>query len=238
VATLAEALAQTFLPSTCAICGTELPFRESRAGVCGNCWAGVLPHEPPTCPACGSPEVEVEGTCLACRTAPPPWRAAASFGPYAGTLRELVLLFKGRGRDELETPLAALLLAAFRRAGWPRPDAVVAVPMRWIRRLRRGYNQAELLAHRVARQLGVPLVRALDKRGRGTQVGSTRADRLRLPATALSVRRPVTGRVVLVDDVLTTGATAAACTRTLLRAGASDVYVLTLARTPRAGRLP
>jgi len=187
---------------------------------------------------CGNPEVEAEGPCLECRTAPPPWRAAASFGAYDGVLRELVLLFKSRGRDELAAPLAGLLLAAWRRAGWPRPDAVVAVPMTWVRRLRRGYNQAELLAHSLARELGAPLEHALHRRGRGTQVGGARSDRLRLSAAAFPVHRPVAGRVVLVDDVLTTGATAAACTRALKRAGAGDVYILTIAKTPQPGRIP
>jgi ComF family protein len=149
-----------------------------------------------------------------------------------------VLLFKGRGRDELAAPLSALLLSAARRAGWPLPDAVVAVPMTWIRRLRRGYNQAELLAHTVARELGVRPVHALGRRGRGTQVGGARSDRLRLSAAAFPVRRLVTGRILLVDDVLTTGATAAACTRALKRAGADEIYVLTVARTPQPGRIP
>ncbi len=235
---LAEALAQTFLPSTCAICGLALPWRESRAGVCPNCWHGATPHVGPTCPTCGTPEVEAEGPCLGCRNAPPPWHAATSFGPYEGVLRELVLLFKSRGRDELAAPLSGFILSALRRAGWQRPAAVVAVPMTWVRRMRRGYNQAELLARAVARQLGTPLVHALRRRGRGTQVGGARSDRLLLSAAAFPVRRPVTGHVLLVDDVLTTGATAAACTRALKRAGAAEIYVLTVARTPRPGRIP
>lgn len=238
MAMLAEALAKTFLPSTCAICGLALPWRESRAGVCPTCWHGVVPHEGPACPTCGNPEVEAAGPCLACRITPPPWSAAVSFGPYHSVLRELVLLFKSRGRDELAAPLSGLLLTAWRRAGWPLPDAVVAVPMRWGRRLRRGYNQAELLANTVARELRVPLVHALRRRARGTQVGGARRDRLRLSAAAFPVRRRVTGRILLVDDVLTTGSTAAACTRALKRAGADEIYVLTVARTPQPGRIP
>lgn len=187
---------------------------------------------------CGTAEVGAEGVCLACRTGPPPWRAAASVGPYAGILRELILLFKARGRDELAAPLAGLLAGALRDAAWPAPHTVVAVPMTWMRRLHRGYNQAELLAREVARTLGVRYVRALRRRGRGTQVGGARSDRLRLAASAFPVRRAVSGRVVLVDDVLTTGATAAACTRALRHAGADDVFVLTVARTPQPGRTP
>jgi ComF family protein len=238
VATLLEDLAQTFLPSTCAICGHGLPWRGSHAGVCRTCWGSVVPHPGPTCGVCGDPDLEAEGPCLECRATPPPWRAAASFGAYDGVLRELVLLFKSRGRDELAAPLTGLLLVAWRRAAWPRPDAVVAVPMTRIRRLRRGYNQAELLAGSLARELDVPLEHALRRRGRGTQVGGARSDRLRLSAAAFPVRRPVAGQVVLVDDVLTTGATAAACTRALKRAGVRDVYILTIAKTPRPGRIP
>ena len=137
----------------------------------------------------------------------------------------------------MDAPLAGLMIRAFHDAAWPAPDAVVAVPMTWTRRLRRGYNQADLLARRVAQAFGVPRVPALRRRGRGGQVGRTRPDRLHLAASAFPVRRRVRGRIVLVDDVLTTGATAAACTRALLRAGADDVYVLTIAKTPQPGRI-
>jgi ComF family protein len=198
----------------------------------------VVPHTGPLCPSCGAAELASEEVCLTCRSTPPPWRAAVSFGPYAGTLRELILLFKRRGRDELAAPLAGLMMSALRGAAWPVPDTVAAVPMTWFRRLRRGYNQAELLAGAVAHALGARRVRALRRRGRGSQVGRTRADRLRLAASAFAAQGSIRGRVMLVDDVLTTGATVAACTRALRRAGADEVYVLTVAKTPQPGRIP
>jgi ComF family protein len=206
--------------------------------VCSTCWNGVVPHRGPLCPVCGTPEVTAGELCLACRIHPPFWRAAASFGPYSGTLRALVLLFKSRGRDDLAAPLADFLVAAHRRAGWETPTTVVPVPMTWGRRLRRGYNQAELVARELARKLHVPCARALRRRGRGTQVGGTRSERLRLSAAAFPARNSVAGRVMLVDDVLTTGATAAACARSLRRVGAEEVYVLTIARTAQPGRIP
>ncbi len=238
MATLVEALAQTFLPASCAICTAALPWRGSRAGVCPACWDSARRHLGPACPTCGNPDVASGEECLACRASAPPWRAAASFGPYAGVLRELILLFKARGRDELAAPLGELLAETFRGAAWPAPDAAVAVPMGWVKRLRRGYNQAELLAREVARAVGCRHVRALRRRGGGRQVGAGRSDRLRLTASAFPVRRAVSGRVLLVDDVLTTGATAGACARALARAGAKEVYVLTVARTPQPGRIP
>jgi ComF family protein len=186
---------------------------------------------------CGSPEVTSGEECLACRTAPPPWRAAASLGPYDGTLRDLVLLFKNRGRDELARPLAELLATSLESRGWKRPDVVVSVPTTWLRRLRRGYDQAGLLGRAVARELGAPYVRALRRHGRGAQVGRSRSERLRLAAGAFGVWRPVAGRVLLVDDVITTGATAACCARALARAGADEIYVLAVARTPQPGRI-
>ncbi len=237
MASLAEALALTFLPSTCATCGAALPWAGSRAGICAGCWDRVVLHREPTCPVCGDPEVASSEPCLACRIDPPPWDAAASVGPYDGTLRDLVLLFKNGGRDELARPLAALLARRHRDRGGERPDAVVAVPMTWLRRLRRGYDQAALLGRALARELRAPFVRALARRGGPAQVGRSRAQRLALTAAAFPARRAVAGRVALVDDVFTTGATAAACARSLRRAGASAVDVLTVARTATPGRI-
>ncbi len=238
MASSAEALALTFLPSTCATCRAALPWTGSRAGICAGCWERLPLHRGPLCPVCGSPEVSTGEECAACRTEPPPWRAAASLGPYEGTLRDLVLLFKNRGRDELAKPLAKFLAGNLESRGWKRPDAVVSVPMTWVRRLRRGYDQAGLLGRAVARELGTVYVRALRRHGRGAQVGRSRSERLRLAADAFGVRRRVAGRVLLVDDVITTGATVACCARALTRAGADEIYVLAIARTPQPGRIP
>ncbi len=187
---------------------------------------------------CGDPDAAVSEPCLCCRATPPPWQAAASYGPYLGVLREIVVGFKHGRRDELCEPLATLMLEAHRRAEWLRPDTIVSVPVHWARRWIRGFDHAALLAADVAKGLGRPMVGALRRRRGGPQVGRTRPERLKLSETSFPVRRRVAGLVLLVDDVFTTGATAAACTRALLRAGAERVHVLTLARTPRPGRVP
>lgn len=238
MATLAEAFVQTLLPTLCMRCRESLPLAGSRAGVCGSCWGQVLPHAGRLCPVCGDPGVEGEGACLACRTSPPPWRAATSYGPYQGLLRELVLDLKHHRRDELAAPLAALQLQAWRRAGWPRPGLVVPVPMPWLRKLHRGFNHADLLARSLARSIGAPVANPLGRRGLRRQVGRGRRARLTVGPSAFTARTAVSGRIVLVDDVFTTGATAAACTLSLRAAGAEEVFVLTLARTPLSGRIP
>jgi len=231
VASLASALASTFLPAACGRCGEPLGAGAA-GGVCAACWQAVVQHEGEPCPRCGRPDLAVPGPCLACRDAPPPWDAAASVGPYAGILRDLVLLLKQGRRDELAAPLAALLEDAFRAAGWPLPAFVVGVPMHWWRRLQRGFNQAELLARELAARLGAP-VRSPLRRGAGApQVGQARSERLRLSSRRFAVARRAGGSILLVDDVVTTGATAAACTRALRHAGATEVRVLALARTP------
>jgi ComF family protein len=238
MAPLAEALAETLLPANCALCGGSLPWRGGSAGVCRRCWDGIVEHGGPGCPRCGDPEVPGGGTCLACADHPPLWQAAASFGPHEGTLRAIINLYKHGRRDELAEPISSLLARVWYRTAWPLPDAVVAVPVPWLRRIRRGFDHAELFGSRLAVRLDRPFVRALRRRHGRRQVGRTRAQRLALAAAAFPSRRSVSGRILLLDDVFTTGATAAACTAALLRAGAREVYVLTLARTPRPGRIP
>ena len=231
VGSIGETLVATFIPALCARCGGPLAWQGSRAGVCTTCWSGIELYREPGCPSCGNPEVGSAQPCLDCCDAPPAWRAATSCGPYRGTLRDLVLLFKARGGDDLDRPLGDLLCERWRATGWQTPDLVTSVPMALLRRLRRGYNQAELLARRLAHQLGVAYATTLRRRHGTAQLGRSRSARLRLRAGAFRPKRVLAGTVLLVDDVLTTGATAAACTRALLTAGADAVEVLTLART-------
>jgi ComF family protein len=237
MASLAEALVRTFLPACCSLCREPLPWRGSEAGVCPECWNAVREHTP-ACPVCGDPDSASGGPCLSCAADPPPWRAAAAVGPYEGTLRDLILLFKQGRRDELARPLAVRLARTFRRTGWPRPTAVVPVPMWWGRRLRRGFNQAELLAREISATLESRTATALARRRGRPQAGQRRGERRRLPRSSYFARRRIAGPVLLIDDVLTTGATASACARALQAAGAADVYVLTLARTAPPGRIP
>lgn len=179
--------------------------------------------------------LDEEGRCSLCRLGVNGFDAAYSYGAYEDRLRELVHLFKYRGIFTLARPLAELTMQAYPRD--ERFDAVVPMPMHWLRRWRRGFNQADLLSRAIGRRLNLPVVRAVRRR-RSTppQAGLSNSQRRQNVSGAF---QPARGkrldgkRVLLIDDVLTTGATASSCARTLKRAGAQYVAVLALARTDR-----
>lgn len=178
------------------------------------------------------------GVCAACRSGLRGFDRAASFGAYEGHLRSLIHLFKYGGMTPLAKPLAAFLERVL--AIDDHYDAVVFVPLHWRKRWRRGFNQAELLARLIARKRGLPVWNVLRrKRWTATQAGLANAGRRRNVAGAFAVKnnrrsRQLAGkRILLIDDVMTTGATAGACAVALKRGGAGSVSLLTLARVDR-----
>ncbi len=179
--------------------------------------------------------LDEQGLCGLCRRGANGFDAAYSFGAYEGTLRELIHLFKYQRIRTLAAPLGMMLVSALPRD--ERFDVISPMPMHWMRRWQRGFNQAELLARMIGRRTGIP-VRNLVRRRRATapQAGLSNAQRRSNVAGVFAVRRRtgIAGRrILLVDDVFTTGATASACAAALKRAGAARVTVLTLARTDR-----
>ncbi len=184
--------------------------------------------------------------CGHCIAAPPRFEMARSFGVYDGVLLTLIHKFKYNGKTGLADPLGRLLFDAFHRH-WPPGDigVVAPVPLHRRRFRKRGYNQAYLLIRnwrRLDEESGsgrpqIAVEREILTRSRRTdhQVGMTREERDANIRGAFSVPRPdrVAGRrVLLVDDVMTTGATADECARTLMAAGAARVDLLTLAQAP------
>ena len=168
---------------------------------------------------------------------------AYSFGLYDGSLRKLIHLFKYSGMKPLGKRLAGLLCRALPDEEVEGFDAVVPMPLYWRRRWRRGFNQSEILARLVAAQLGktlgrtVPMLNAVKRiRATATQAGLTNSNRRKNVAGAFRVSRNARlagKRILLIDDVMTTGSTAAACASVMKRAGASSVTLLTLARVDR-----
>jgi ComF family protein len=174
--------------------------------------------------------------CGRCRRGLSPFTAGASLGPYEGGLRALVHELKYRGRQRVAARLADLIAADLRaRAVLTTGAVLVPVPLHPRRKRERGFNQSEVLARALARRLPVAVCPQALARRRDTppQTGLSAAGRRRNVAGAFAVRQAarVAGRVVvLIDDVLTTGATAHACARLLRQAGAAEVRLLTLVR--------
>ena len=176
--------------------------------------------------------LDFEGRCTLCRSGLRGFDAAYCYGSYEGALRELIHVYKYGRVQTLAKPLGDLLAAALPRE--ERFDAVTAVPLHWRRQWQRGFNQSELLAPRY----GIPVVRALRRvRSTETQAGLSNTRRRENVATAFECRRGARAlagkRILLIDDVMTTGSTAAACARVLKRAGAAKVALLTVARVDR-----
>ena len=203
-------------------------------------WRTLLaPLAPRLCAACGGAAGAAEPVCPDCRArmrwlpASHPTGATPAWAPvaYEGPAREVLHAFKFGGRAALAGALAAQIAA--RAPAGLLAGALVPVPLHPRRMSARGYNQAAELAAALAERTGLPLADCLERVGDpATQAGRGRRARLAGVAGSIRVRaHPVPGRVVLVDDVVTTGATVAACAAALRSAGAAQVAAVAWART-------
>ncbi len=241
-------------PTQCCLCKSELQS-DGRLRICRTCWSGLRPWNGAVCARCGLPAGSphaldsVTVQCADCRLDVPRFEAARSFGLYRESLRKAIVRLKF-GRDErLGIRLGELLAfpwAQIQRGQEFGAPVILPIPLHPSRRRERGYNQSELLATGLMRTL---------KRHRAGAPSQVRSDvlcrkRATLPQTGLSVaarRENVRGvfevmnpsairdrLIVVIDDVMTTGATVSAAARALRRAGSAQVLAITLARaTPQ-----
>lgn len=229
-----------FFPDNCRVC--ETPLRDvARYPVCASCVQAVQPIEADyCCAACHTPFVsrhplDDAGLCALCRNGFQSFDSAYSYGFYEGRLQKLIHLFKYQGIYPLAAPLTAFLMKALPRQ--QRFDAIVPMPMHWWKRWQRGFNQSLLLAQALSRRTAIPVVPAVSRsRKARPQAGLSDHERRANVRGAFTVAKPesIRGRhLLLIDDVLTTGATASACAAALKKGGAASVTVLTVARTDR-----
>lgn len=232
-----ESLLGLLFPRLCHFCDAFGAHR--RTSLCERCQDALKPTPSPICSQCGLPLSGLPDdrglVCGRCLTNPPPYSRARYGYLYSGGLKEGIVRFKYKGRLYLGPTLGNLLVDAFNRY-FPVHDyeLIVPVPIHRKRLVERGFNQAVLLAAHLSDATGIPSDRSSFEKIRDTppQVGLSRSDRLKNLRGCFSVTRrsPIPGRRILViDDVATTGSTIAEATKTLLSAGAARADALALA---------
>ncbi|MFH1136451.1 MAG: ComF family protein [Pseudomonadota bacterium] len=239
-------------PPRCPLCDVFLsPEPDARGGrrrqgpgFCPACLGGFPPLPRSHCSKCGLPfeaDLPTPHACGRCLAKPPPYRRAMSAGLYEGALRRAVHRFKYQGRMDLVAPLAGFMMDHLAPPFYPpEVDLILPAPLHARRLRERGFNQALVLARELFRDFPHKVRVDLLTRVRFTspQAGLRgRARRRNVKGVFLAPQpRKLAGRTVMIfDDIHTTGATAAECARTVLKAGARDVLVLTLARVKRSG---
>lgn len=237
------AIVDLLLPPSCMACGTPVATPMS---LCAECWSSLPVIEAARCTRCAVPlpvAWQAEAECLGCLRDPPDFDHAAAPYLYDGPARSILLAMK-HGRDAWAAPMARDMLRA--APDWASPGRLlIPVPLHRWRLAGRGYNQALLLARALAKAGGAALAPDWLQRVKPTPRtrGLGRAQRRRNVVGAFRLRPGLAARikgahVVLVDDVLTTGATASACARVLKRAGAARVDVLVYARVAATDATP
>lgn len=227
------------LPPRCLACGETVDEPDA---LCGRCWGGITFFGPPWCAGCGLPfphPMGEDAVCADCARGRRSWDRARAVLRYDKNSRRLILGLKHADH----THLAGAFGRWMHRAGGEvlaGADLVVPVPLHWTRLAQRRYNQAALLAHAIRSAGGPPVAPDWLLRRRRTpsqgHLGPTARQRNVRGAFAMRPGRDIAGkRVVVIDDVMTTGATVDECARVLKRAGAASVGVLTLARALRTG---
>jgi len=198
-----------------------------------DCEEKTRPRADPICELCGG-IVETAGICAACRNYPPLYSALRSYTIYKDEIRKAIHRLKYGGDISLGEILSRPMIKLLNSLNW-EIDLVVPVPNSLVRKKMRGYNQASLIAYPIALSCGIPyLAKALERtRDTRSQVGLSAAERHENVRAAFRARRElIAGKsVLLIDDLLTSGATVASCTKAMLEQDACQVYGLTLART-------
>lgn len=227
-------LVQLLYPPFCLICGGELDAATKI--VCQRCWSSLELIDKPFCQVCGASLRHQEQRCPYCRGTSFSFSAARAAYIYSRDVRRILHAFKFHRKINLAEQVGrAMAFTVLDDERFQAIDGLVPVPLHPSRLRERGYNQSDLLAEAVSAELRIPWLKdALVRKKRTRAMTALTPERRRRNvehAFETATGAPLEGRrIVLVDDVLTTGATAQACALALIRAGAADVQVLTAAR--------
>ena len=232
-----KSFVRLLFPPICHLC-KEFIFDAGEVRLCNECLAKAPPLVSPLCSCCGHPfsGAGKDHPCGLCITDPPPFSAARAALLYEGSTKEMIHQFKYGKRVMLRRPLGLLAVSCLNAFAVEfKADLILPVPLHTRRLRERGFNQAILLGEIFSKKWGVALSRNNLKRIRWTEPqvnlgAAERAANVR-GAFAVTSEKEIAGkRVILVDDVYTTGSTAKECSRILMKSGAAVVAVLTVAR--------
>jgi len=226
-------------PKNCLICHNFPAEINTDNPVCFACWDKIERNLPPFCTKCGRHTEEPESLCRACQKRELGFTRAFSVVNYTGAMRHLLHLFKYKNKTSLAKPFAALMADFFERYNLSRFkfDNFLSVPLHPTRLREREYNQSELLCEEMEKLLGIKNLTKNLKRIKHTAFQSSLNEDMRLNNTkgAFELKNPqdvFKKNILLIDDLLTTGATCSEAANIFKKSGANEIYVLTLATTP------
>jgi ComF family protein len=237
-----QSLQNILFPKVCDHCGDAFTAGLSNL-LCRSCFDAIVPYEDPVCGHCGvslparSFEDALKTRCRDCGEGAYQLDRVRAFGAYEGPLRIAHHAFKFEGMEGLGVPIAGRMMEATIPGFWEGVEALVAVPLSPEKERERGYNPAQVLAERLSTKTGIP-IRALIQKTRSTQpqMSLPREERLKNPKDAyrwVSCPSNLPTKVVLVDDVFTTGSTLEECAKVLKKGGVAWVGAIVWGRTPR-----
>ncbi|MEW6066764.1 MAG: ComF family protein [Nitrospirota bacterium] len=227
---LISRLLNIFYPSKCPLCESTTDIY-IHSPICSSCWSKIKKYTGPSCNICAMPfSSEHSKTCAQCLKKHPPFSRVINYGLYEGVIAEAINQLKFHSIKRLAKPFGKLLLSL----DIPSADGIVPVPLS-IKGLReRGFNQSLLIARVIAKKKKFPLFMDILLKEKETppQIGLSARERLLNLKGVFKVKGNINGkRLLLIDDVMTTGATVTECSKVLMKGGAKEVIVLTLARS-------
>ncbi|MBO4896909.1 MAG: ComF family protein [Clostridia bacterium] len=223
----------SFFPPKCVFCGE--PVQSNDFKVCGNC-AEKLPYNSNKCKICAMPIDTVYGEkiCVGCRKRKPPYSLAFVPFKYSGEVRRAIIRYKFYGKISYAKTFAALLLIEIKKSNVSF-DEITFVPIHFLKYGMRGYNQSELIAKYLSEMMSIPCKKLL-KKTKLTKALSKLPKHMRFKtvAGAFSPKNEEyikNKKILLIDDIITTGATSRECAKVLKKAGAAEIYLGAIART-------